>query len=166
MLVGRGFKIKFATLSRNFVPHKAFIPRTRSKLYYLRNHHNHNFTAKMCRISLGKIPPTLNTISKVFKRKLLPEKSPQSLSESHLKDLGMQRPEPHFHSSVPQVGWVQLPSSSLLSRQSSSPSHIQVLGMHRWLSQVKSQALGQAGGGGSELGSPEQVFPSEASFSP
>ena len=55
ILVGRGFKIKFATLSRNFVPHKAFIPRTRSKLYYLRNHHNHNFTAKMCRIS-AKFP--------------------------------------------------------------------------------------------------------------
>ena len=95
-----------------------------------------------------------------------PEKSPQSLSESHLNEFGIHRPLAHCHSSGPQEGLVQFWSSSLLSRQSSSPSHIQVLGIHLWLSQVKSQALGQALTGGSVLGSPSHVLPSLPSFSP
>merc|ERR1719507_1080106 len=94
------------------------------------------------------------------------EKSPQSLSESQRKDCGMQRVELHWNSSFPQVGFVQFCSSSELSRQSSSPSHTQVLGIHRWLSQVKSQELGQAWTGGSTDGSLTQVFPSDCSFSP
>ena len=39
-------------------------------------------------------------------------------------------------------------------------------GMQRWLSQVKSQELGQACTGGSTEGSLTQVFPSDCSFSP
>ena len=52
----------------------------------------------------------------------LPEKSPQSLSVSHLNELGMHLPEVHRKSLSEQVGVVQFWLSSELSRQSSSPS--------------------------------------------
>lgn len=57
---------------------------------------------------------------------------------------GMQRPETHWNSLGWHVGLVQFCSSSELSRQSSSPSQTQFLGMQRWLSHVKSHEFGQA----------------------
>ena len=81
----------------------------------------------------------------IIKTIYLPNPSPQSLSPSHLKEFGMQRPVEHLKSEGEQVGVVQFCwFSSELSRQSSSPSHTHVLGMHLWLSQVKSQEFGQA----------------------
>ena len=98
--------------------------------------------------------------------KILPNPSPQSLSPSQRNDPGMQRPVEHWKSVALQVGVVQFWFSSELSRQSSSPSQTQVLGIQRWLSQVKSQELGQAGTAGSADGSEAQLFPSALSFSP
>ena len=107
-----------------------------------------------------------NRIYKVFLKKYVPKPSPQSLSPSHRKELGMHRPVEQRKSDELQVGVVQFWFSSELSRQSSSPSQTQVLGMHRWLSQVKSQELGQAWTGGSAEGSELHVFPFPFNFSP
>lgn len=60
---------------------------------------------------------------------------------------------------------VQFCSSSLLSKQSSSPSHTHDFGIHLWFEQVKSQLLGQACTGG-WLGSARQLRPSSLRVSP
>merc|ERR1711963_694623 len=52
--------------------------------------------------------------------------SPQSLSRSHLHVASMQRPLAHWNSSAAHTQF----SSSLLSAQSSSPSHCQRASMH------------------------------------
>ena len=96
----------------------------------------------------------------------LPKPSPQSLSPSHLNELGIHLPVEHRKSVLEHDGVVQFWFSSELSRQSSSPSQTQVLGMHRWLSHVKSQELGQAWTGGSAEGSDAHVFPSPLSLKP
>lgn len=93
------------------------------------------------------------------------EKSPQSLSESHLNVLGMHLPLSHWNWSFLQVIFVQFLSSSELSRQSSSPSQTHVFWMHLPFAQVKSQG-GQECASGTESGSSKHFLPSSASFSP
>lgn len=61
---------------------------------------------------------------------------------------------------------VQLCSSSLLSKQSSSPSQSHDFGIHLWLLHVKSHEFGQASTGGSAFGSEIHVCPSVLILSP
>lgn len=61
---------------------------------------------------------------------------------------------------------MQFCSSSELSKQSSSPSQTQALGMHLKFLQVKSHGFGQACMGGSAAGSAMHVLLSGANLSP
>ena len=99
-------------------------------------------------------------------RGALPEKSPQSSWLSHMKVFGMQSPFAHLNSWSEQAGVVQLDGSSDPSRQSSSPSQTHVLGMQRWLAQVKSHELGHSLSTGSFSGCGAHERPSSCRVSP